>query len=73
MGASKTFRQGPGWQGVNTNRGAEKSYSKGAIVRAEGTHMSGGEGGRKGAKSQGAKSKSVTGPQAMKAGKYTKS
>lgn len=51
MGSSKTFRQGPNWQGVNTNRGAESSYSKGDIVKPEGTHMSGNDDhGRKGAK-----------------------
>lgn len=40
MGTSKTFRAGPGWEKRNTP-GAAPKVSKGAIVHAEGTHMSG--------------------------------
>ena len=40
MGTSKTYRKGPGWEARNTP-GAEPKVSKGAIVNAEGTHMSG--------------------------------
>jgi hypothetical protein len=48
MGSSKSFRKGPGWQGVNTNRGPESPYSKGNVVNPEGTFISGGETGRSG-------------------------
>lgn len=42
MGSTKTYREGPSWQGKNSNRGAESAYSKGpGVVRPEGTHMSG--------------------------------
>ena len=63
MGSSKTFRQGPAWQGNNTNRGKESGYSKGAIAKPEGTHMSGGESLRSGLKGSARnKSKSGRGP-----------
>lgn len=41
MGSTKTYREGPSWQGKNTNRGKESAYSGGpGVVRPEGTHMS---------------------------------
>ena len=60
MGSSKTFRAPPSWQARNTPGG--KTYpSKGAVVKAEGTHMSGSHDyGRKGMK-KGARNKSKSG------------
>lgn len=40
MGSTKTYREGPSWQGKNSNRGPESAYSKGGGVHPEGTHMS---------------------------------
>ena len=40
MGKSKTYRAPPGWEKMNTP-GAYPKVSKGAVVVAEGTHMSG--------------------------------
>ena len=62
MGASKSYRGGPGWQSKNTpgpseNNGAGK-VSSGSKSSAEGTHMSGGQSLRAGAKAQGNKSSS---------------
>ena len=73
MGKSKKFREGPGWQGMNTNRGDESAYSTGGGVKAEGTHQSGPEDyGRKGMKHS-ARSKTTTGPadRVIQPGKYT--
>lgn len=50
MGMSKSYRGTPGWEKRNTP-GAAPKVSKGAVVKAEGTHMSGeDEHGRKGSK-----------------------
>lgn len=73
MGSSKTFRGSPGYESRNTP-GAEPKVSKGAIVRAEGTHTSGyDQSGRKGLRS-GARQKSRSGMTAAKnSGPYGRS
>lgn len=51
MGASKTYRGGPAYETRNTP-GADSKVSKGSIVRAEGSHVSGhDQSGRKGLRS----------------------
>ena len=65
MGTSKTYRAGPGWEKRNTP-GAAPKVSKGAIVHAEGTHMSGyDESGRKGLR-KGTRQKSRSGGMSAK-------
>lgn len=68
MGSSKNYLGKPQWAGNNTARGKESGYTSKPIMRAEGTHMSGESGGRKGAKSQGNKSGVISGPKNRKAG-----
>jgi len=58
MGASKNWRGAPGWQGRNTPGGDTKGSSGPPVVKAEGTHMSGGQSLRSGAKAGGNKSSS---------------
>jgi hypothetical protein len=71
VGRSKTYRGKPGWQGNNTNRGAETAYSKGNVANPEGTHMSGeSDWGRKGAKSGAGKSKSSKAAPSKQSGLY---
>lgn len=59
MGGSKSWREGPAYQGRNTP-GGDTTPSKGPVVKAEGTHQSDSEGGRKGMRSD-ARSKSRSG------------
>lgn len=60
MGSSTSHRKGPQWTGRNTP-GANPKVSKGAVVKAEGTHMSGAtDEGRKGMPAK-ARSKSMSG------------
>ena len=62
MGKSKSWRAGPGWESRNTP-GGDPKVSKGAVVKAEGTHMSGGGYGRKG---HGGRNKSKSGKMGAK-------
>lgn len=64
MGASKTYKGGPGWAARNTP-GANTTPSKGAVVNAEGTHMSG-EGYNRNVKA-GTRDKSSSGKKSAKA------
>jgi len=41
LGKSKSYREGPAFTARNTP-GADPKVSKGPVVKAEGTHMSGG-------------------------------
>ncbi len=71
MGASKSWRGGPGWQGRNTPGADTKGSSGHTIVKAEGTHMSGGKSLRSGAKAGG--NKSSSGKVSGKVGRYGQS
>ena len=65
MGHSKSYRGAPGYQARNTP-GANPKVSKGAVVKAEGTHMSSdGDYGRKGMRSA-ARQKSRSGSMGAK-------
>lgn len=60
MGKSKSYRNGPGWQSRNTPGAATKA-SRGAVVHAEGTHMSGSDEYGRGGMGKSARSKSKAG------------
>lgn len=63
MGASKSYKNAVRWGGKTSSRGKESAYTKGPAARMEGTHMSGGSDAlRKGSKSGGSKSKTISGP-----------
>ncbi len=64
MGSSRTYRKPPGWESRNTP-GAEPKVSKGAIMKPEGTVMSGyDESGQKAG--HGARNKSKSGMMSAK-------
>ena len=74
MGTSKSYKMGPGWESRNTPSGNTKA-SRGAVVKSEGTAMSGkGDFGRSGMKnSSRQKSKQISGGGAKNKGPYGRS
>jgi len=64
MGASKTYKQAPRWQGKNSNRGSEQPYTKTPVTRLEGSHVNSET--TRGATKGGGKSGTFSGPKHRK-------